>query len=121
MKMHKVVLLCEYNGATYGDIIEVTSGIYNTMLNLGRAIPLEQYEEDVENNDLDQYEMMVIHSRITMEDNERLFTENINLKDRVDRLTEKVDNLEKKLKVDPKAEKKAYYEKNKMLKQYGKK
>lgn len=116
-----MILLAQYGSKKAGDIVEVYPGAFRTLLELGKAIPLEQYKEDIENGELDSYEKMVIHSKIVMDDNERLFKENETLTDKNERLGEEVERLKEKLKTDQKAAKKAYYEKNKMMENYSKK
>lgn len=104
-----IILLIEWAGKKYGDIITVNSGLGNTMLNRGQAIAIEDYEDD---NCISEEERHTIHYLRSVKENEEMKSKIENLSNRNDRLAEEVERLKEQLKPDPTTEKKAYYDKH---------
>lgn len=118
-KTYKVIIL-EHNCQMghYGEIIEVGRGVRDTLLNLGKAVELEDFEAGW---CISEDEKLQINYYGFLEDYYKMKEENESLRDKVDRLTEQVETLKKQSKKDPTAEKKQYYQKNKMKTNYSKK
>lgn len=90
-----VILLKEFNGKGYGDIIEVTRGLYNTLLNLKIGMAVLDYE-DVKGN-----QRLVATAREHEKENEEVWKENSELYDKIEVLKKELkDYKDKMLKKD---------------------
>jgi len=72
--MYDIILLEPYNGGNIGDIVTVPRGIYNTMINMKKGLPLNCYEDD-----LTDTQRLVINAKRLEEENEELMDANAEL------------------------------------------
>ena len=113
----EIILLQPFNGFTIGDIITVNSGIYNTLINLKKGLPLNCYDDE-----LTDKQKLVINAKNLEEDIqkyqevvEELKDENFDLKEKNMELETKIEKLEQ-LK-DKRTKKKTVEYNNKMIKE----
>ncbi len=86
---YEIIILQDYNGAHYGDIITVTRGLYNTLINKGMGMSVIDYQ-DVKGN-----QRLVNTAKNCQDENDRLYKAQSELLNTIDELKERITALEK--------------------------
>jgi hypothetical protein len=83
------ILLIPWSGYVCGDVVKVHRGVYNTLLNLKQALPLNSWEDDAT-----EHQRLVINAKNLEEENEELWETNKKLHDKVLKLEDEVKSYE---------------------------
>jgi hypothetical protein len=90
---YDVIMLEPFSGCNIGDILTVNRGLYNTLLDTGKGLPLNCWEDDV-----DDHMRLVINAKHLEKENDELWETNHELSQKNIDLSEQVTELEDKIK-----------------------
>lgn len=111
----ELVLLEPWCGSNIGDVVRVKAGMYDTLLNLKKAVRVEYYEDNITDR-----QKLVITIKNLEKDNEKQRYEIEDLDEEIEDLDEQVKELEAKVKANesnkPRAKKKVKKTKKKVTK-----
>ena len=85
---YDIILLEPYNGSNIGDVIPVCRGIYNTLIDLKKGLPVNCLE-DVTNK-----QKLVMNSKFLEKENTELAEQINELEDKIKILEEKIEKYE---------------------------
>lgn len=110
---YELVILEPWGGYNIGDIVAVKAGMYDTLLNLKKAVKLDCYEDEISNK-----QKLVITIKNLEKENEDLEKENEKQRAKIENLRDKLEDYEKdKVSLPPQKKKLKQY-RNKMLTTY---
>lgn len=93
--LYDLILLCDFGGKSYGDVMTTTQGLYNSLIDMGKAMPVnDPRREGGEDNN----QMLINTARNFEKENEEFLTENIKLMGQIRKLEDKLEIKEKILK-----------------------
>jgi hypothetical protein len=90
---YDVIMLEPFSGCNIGDILTVNRGLYNTLLDTGKGLPLHCWEDDV-----DDHMRLVINAKHLEKENDELWESNHEVNQKNIELSEQVKELEDKIK-----------------------
>jgi regulator of replication initiation timing len=92
-----IILLEPFNGSKIGDIISIPQGMYDSLIELGKGLALDCFEDNIDNT-----KRLVINAKNLVEENDDLWVENKKLHDKITELEDKVKSYETKKKTKTK-------------------
>lgn len=90
---YDIILLEPWSGYNIGDIIAVNQGMYNTLIDLKKGLPLDCYEDNITDN-----QRLVINAKHLKEENDGLYETNRELYDKMEDLDDEIADLKDKIK-----------------------
>lgn len=87
-----VILIKEFNGSSYGDILSVNNGLYNSLINLKIGMAVNDFE-DAKGN-----QKIVNTAKNNAEDLEHLTNEYYELENKNIKMSQVIEDMKKKIK-----------------------